>query len=220
MDSMDLERERGITIMAKNAALRLPANFGREIKINIIDTPGHSDFGGEVERVLKMADGILLLVDAAEGCLPQTRFVLSKALEANLAPIIVVNKIDRQDARPDAVLDEIYDLFIDLDANEDQLDFPVIYAIGRDGIAKTELEDESDRFEPLFEAIIENVPPPRADVERAAANAGHQHRLQRLSWAAWRLAALFAAKSSRAGRCRLQARRHAAEVSHHAVVWL
>ena len=164
MDSMDLERERGITIMAKNAALRLETPDG-EIKINIIDTPGHSDFGGEVERVLSMADGCLLLVDAAEGCLPQTRFVLGKALEAKLTPIIVVNKIDRQDARPEAVLDEIYDLFIDLDANEDQLDFPVVYAIGRDGIAKRNLSDESDSLKPLFDAIIENVPAPRADVE-------------------------------------------------------
>ncbi len=164
MDSMDLERERGITIMAKNAALRLETPDG-EMKINIIDTPGHSDFGGEVERVLSMADGCLLLVDSAEGCLPQTRFVLGKALEANLTPIIVVNKIDRHDARPEAVLDEIYDLFIDLDANEDQLDFPVVYAVGRDGIAKTNLADESDSLMPLFEAIIENVPAPRADTE-------------------------------------------------------
>ncbi|HEX9995714.1 MAG TPA: translational GTPase TypA [Abditibacterium sp.] len=163
MDSMDLERERGITIMAKNASLRLPFE-GKEYKINIIDTPGHSDFGGEVERVLSMADGCLLLVDSAEGCLPQTRFVLSKALESGLTPIIVVNKIDRQDARPEAVLDEIYDLFIDLDAREDQLDFPVVYAIGRDGIAKTNLADESSDLQPLFKTIIENVPAPRADV--------------------------------------------------------
>jgi GTP-binding protein len=164
MDSMDLERERGITIMAKNASLRLPFE-GKEYKINIIDTPGHSDFGGEVERVLSMADGCLLLVDSAEGCLPQTRFVLGKALEAGLTPIIVVNKIDRQDARPEAVLDEIYGLFIDLDADEDQLDFPVVYAIGRDGIAKTNLTDESTDLQPLFKAIIDNVPAPRADVE-------------------------------------------------------
>ena len=163
MDSMDLEKERGITIMAKNAALRLHRN-GEDFKINIIDTPGHSDFGGEVERVLSMADGCLLLVDAAEGCLPQTRFVLGKALESGLTPIIVVNKIDRQDARPEQVLDEIYGLFIDLDANEDQLDFPVIYAIGRDGIAKKNLSDESSDLGPLFDAIIESVPPPRADV--------------------------------------------------------
>lgn len=163
MDSMDLERERGITIMAKNAAMRLDLD-GQEYKINIIDTPGHSDFGGEVERVLKMADGILLLVDAAEGVLPQTRFVLSKALEANLAPIIVVNKIDRDDQRAAAVLDEIYGLFIDLDANEEQLDFPVVYAIGRDGIAKMSMEEESTDLMPLFRTIIEHVPPPRADV--------------------------------------------------------
>lgn len=163
MDSMDLERERGITIMAKNASLRLPFE-GKDYKINIIDTPGHSDFGGEVERVLSMADGCLLLVDSAEGCLPQTRFVLSKALEAGLTPIIVVNKIDRQDARPEAVLDEIYDLFIDLDAREDQLDFPVVYAIGRDGIAKTSLTEESADLQPLFKTIIDNVPAPRADV--------------------------------------------------------
>jgi len=164
MDSMDLERERGITIMAKNAALRLH-HEGREIKINILDTPGHSDFGGEVERVLSMADGCLLLVDAAEGCLPQTRFVLQKSLEAKLTPIIVINKIDRQDARPEAVLDEIYGLFIDLDADEDQLDFPVIYAIGRDGIAKTSLDDPSTDLKPLFKAIVDAVPAPRADKE-------------------------------------------------------
>ena len=160
MDSMDLERERGITIMAKNAAMRWEFE-GTEYKINIIDTPGHSDFGGEVERVLKMADGILLLVDAAEGVLPQTRFVLSKALEAGLEPIIVVNKIDRQDARADAVLDEIYSLFIDLDADEDQLEFPVIYAIGRDGIAKRALDEESADLQPLFETILNSVPAPK-----------------------------------------------------------
>ena len=169
MDSMDLERERGITIMAKNAAMRLqmPNENGEatEIKINIIDTPGHSDFGGEVERVLKMADGILLLVDAAEGVLPQTRFVLSKALEANLAPIVVINKIDRPDQRAEAVLDEVYGLFIDLDADEHQLDFPVVYAIGRDGIAKMNPEDESTDLMPLFETIVKHVPPPRADTK-------------------------------------------------------
>jgi len=160
MDNMDLERERGITIMAKNAALRWEFE-GSEYKINIIDTPGHSDFGGEVERVLKMADGILLLVDAAEGVLPQTRFVLSKALEAGLEPIIVINKIDRDDARSGAVLDEIYSLFIDLDADEEQLEFPVIYAIGREGIAKRSLEDSSEDLQPLFETILETVPPPK-----------------------------------------------------------
>jgi GTP-binding protein len=165
MDSMDLERERGITIMAKNAAMRLNLD-GKDYKINIIDTPGHSDFGGEVERVLKMADGILLLVDAAEGVLPQTRFVLSKALEANLAPIIVINKIDRPDQRAEAVLDEIYGLFIDLDAHESQLDFPVVYAVGREGIAKMSMDEEATDLMPLFRTIVEHVPPPRADVER------------------------------------------------------
>jgi GTP-binding protein len=149
--------------MAKNAALRLNRD-GSEMKINIIDTPGHADFGGEVERILSMADGCLLLVDAAEGVLPQTRFVLGKALESKLVPIIVINKIDRPDARVDAVLDEIYSLFIDLDAEEDQLEFPVIYAIGRDGIAKTSMSEESENLMPLFDAIIENVPAPKADV--------------------------------------------------------
>jgi GTP-binding protein len=156
MDSMDLERERGITIMAKNAAVR----FG-DYKINILDTPGHADFGGEVERVLKMVDGIVLLVDAAEGCLPQTRFVLRKALELGLPAIALVNKIDRQDARPEEVLDEIYDLFIDLGADNDQIDFPVLYAISRDGIAKKTLEEESKNLKPLFDQIIETIPAPK-----------------------------------------------------------
>src|SRR6476661_9758868 len=131
MDSMDLEREKGITILAKNTAV----HHG-DVKLNIVDTPGHADFGGEVERSLEMVDGVLLLVDAAEGPLPQTRFVLKKALELGLPPIVVINKIDRKDARPKAVLDEIYDLFIDLDAHEDQLDFPVLYTIAREGIAR------------------------------------------------------------------------------------
>lgn len=156
MDSMDLERERGITIMAKNAAVR----YG-DFKINILDTPGHADFGGEVERVLKMVDGIVLLVDAAEGCLPQTRFVLRKALELGLPCIALVNKIDRQDARPEEVLDEIYDLFIDLGADNDQIDFPVLYSISRDGIAKKNLSDESINLNPLFDQIIETIPPPK-----------------------------------------------------------
>ena len=157
MDSMDLERERGITIMAKNTSVR----YG-DYKINIVDTPGHADFGGEVERVLKMVDGIVLLVDAAEGCLPQTRFVLRKALEAHLKPIICVNKIDRQDARPTEVLDEIYDLFIDLGADDTQIEFPVLYAIGRDGIAKKSLAEEGESLKPLFEEIIATVPAPKA----------------------------------------------------------
>src|SRR5213079_3359056 len=128
MDSNDLEREKGITILAKNTSIR----FG-DVKINVVDTPGHADFGGEVERTLKMVDGVLLLVDASEGPLPQTRFVLRKALELGLKPIVVINKIDRKDARPKEVLDEIYDLFIDLDAHEDQLDFPIVYANARAG---------------------------------------------------------------------------------------
>src|SRR5215470_16156029 len=158
MDSMDLERERGITIMAKNTAVR----YG-DYKINILDTPGHSDFGGEVERVLTMVDGTLLLVDASEGPLPQTRYVLSKALEQKLKPIIVINKIDRQDARPQEVVDEVYDLFIDLDADDEQIDFPILYAISRDGIAKHKLEDEGSDLRPLFEQIIKTIPAPRCD---------------------------------------------------------
>lgn len=157
MDSMDLERERGITIMAKNASVR----YG-DYKINILDTPGHADFGGEVERVLKMVDGIVLLVDAAEGCLPQTRFVLRKALEQKLPAIALVNKIDRQDSRPEEVLDEIYDLFIDLGATEEQIDFPVLYAISRDGIAKKNLTDEGVNLKPLFDQIIETIPAPHS----------------------------------------------------------
>jgi GTP-binding protein len=156
MDSMDLERERGITIMAKNTAVRY-----REVKINIVDTPGHADFGGEVERVLKMVDGVMLLVDAAEGCLPQTRFVLRKALEARLPAIAVVNKIDRSDARPAEVVDEIYELFLDLDANDEQIDFPILYAVSREGTAKRKLEDRSDNLQPLFDQIVSSIPPPR-----------------------------------------------------------
>ncbi|MCA1595526.1 MAG: translational GTPase TypA, partial [Chloroflexi bacterium] len=155
MDNMDLERERGITIMAKNASVR----YG-DVKINILDTPGHADFGGEVERVLKMADGVVLLVDAAEGPLPQTRYVLSKALEANLPPVVVINKIDRHEAEPERVLNEIYDLFIDLDATEEQLEFPVLYTIGREGVAKRSLDDPSTDLRPLFEEILNTVPPP------------------------------------------------------------
>lgn len=157
MDSMDLERERGITIMAKNAAVR----YG-DYKINILDTPGHADFGGEVERVLKMVDGIVLLVDAAEGCLPQTRFVLRKALEQKLPAIAIVNKIDRQDARPEEVVDEIYDLFIDLGASDQQIEFPILYAISREGVAKKSLDDDSKTLKPLFDQIIETIPAPHA----------------------------------------------------------
>ena len=156
MDSMDLERERGITIMAKNTAVRY-----RDVKINIVDTPGHADFGGEVERVLKMVDGVMLLVDAAEGCLPQTRFVLRKALEARLPAIAVVNKIDRGDARPSEVVDEIYELFLDLDATDEQIEFPILYAISREGIARKHLEQDSLNLKPLFEQIIETIPAPK-----------------------------------------------------------
>jgi GTP-binding protein len=157
MDSNELERERGITILAKNTAI-----FYRDVKINIVDTPGHSDFGGEVERALKMVDGVMLLVDASEGPLPQTRYVLSKALEAHLPPIVVINKIDRADARPQEVLNEIYDLFIDLDAKEDQLDFPVLYTNAKAGTASSALTGGQD-LQPLFDAILATIPAPRGD---------------------------------------------------------
>ena len=155
MDSNDLERERGITILAKNTAI----HYG-ETKINIVDTPGHSDFGGEVERALKMVDGVMLLVDASEGPLPQTRYVLRKALEARLPAVVVVNKIDRADARPAEVLNEIYDLFIDLDATEEQLDFPVLYTNGRDGKSRLEATGPDQDLRPLFEALVKHIPPP------------------------------------------------------------
>jgi GTP-binding protein len=158
MDSNDLERERGITILAKITGIHYQG-----VKINIVDTPGHSDFGGEVERALKIVDGVMLLVDASEGPLPQTRYVLSKALEAKLPPIVVINKIDRPDARVPEVLDEIYDLFIDLDATEDQLDFPILYTIAKTGIAKKSMEDESADLRPLFDSILKNIPPPVGD---------------------------------------------------------
>ena len=158
MDSNELERERGITILAKNTAL-----FFRGTKINIVDTPGHSDFGGEVERALRLVDGVVVLVDASEGPLPQTRYVLQKALAAKLPPVIVLNKIDRADARPKEVLDEIYDLFIDLDATEDQLDFPIVYANARDGVAQAKPGDHSKDLLPLFEAIVKHIPAPPGD---------------------------------------------------------
>jgi len=156
MDSIDLEREKGITIMAKNTAI-----LYRGTRINIVDTPGHADFGGEVERTLKMVDGVMLLVDASEGPLPQTRFVLRKALEAGLAPIVVINKIDRGDARPKEVLNEVYDLFIDLDATEDQLDFPVLYANARRGIVRRTPDGPDEPLTPLFDEILKTVPAPR-----------------------------------------------------------
>lgn len=155
MDSNELERERGITILAKNTAVTY-----HDVRINIVDTPGHADFGGEVERTLSMVDGVMLLVDASEGPLPQTRFVLRKALERRLTPIVVINKIDRPDARPQAVLNEIYDLFIDLDATEEQLDFPVIYTNAREGTATTQLGERGQDLRPLFDAVLERIPPP------------------------------------------------------------
>jgi GTP-binding protein len=160
MDNTDLERERGITILAKNTAVHY-----RDYLINIVDTPGHADFGGEVERTLSMVDGIMLLVDASEGPLPQTRFVLRKALERGLPPIVVLNKIDRPDARPQEVLNEVYDLFIDLDATEEQIEFPVLYTNAREGFARTEPSGPGDDLGPLFAAIVEHVPPPRGDAE-------------------------------------------------------
>ena len=158
MDNTDLERERGITILAKNTAVHY-----KDLLINIVDTPGHADFGGEVERTLSMVDGVMLLVDASEGPLPQTRFVLRKALERGLPPIVVLNKIDRSDARPQEVLNEVYDLFIDLDATEQQIEFPVLYANARAGHATTDLAQPGDSLRPLFDAIVDHVPPPKGD---------------------------------------------------------
>jgi GTP-binding protein len=172
MDSIDLEREKGITIMAKNTAIHYQG-----VKINIVDTPGHADFGGEVERTLTLVDGVLLLVDAAEGPLPQTRFVLKKALEAGLTPVVVINKIDRQDARAAEVLDEVYDLFIDLDAAVEQLEFPVLYTDARKGIAKRSLTDESKTLAPLFETLLETIPAPRFEEGH-----GLQLRAASLDW--------------------------------------
>ncbi|ABY95118.1 MULTISPECIES: translational GTPase TypA [Thermoanaerobacter] len=160
LDFNDLERERGITILAKNTAVRY-----KDVKINIVDTPGHADFSGEVERVLKMVDGVLLLVDSFEGPMPQTRFVLSKALELDLKPIVVINKIDRPDARPQEVIDEVLDLFIELGANDDQVDFPVVYTSAKEGIAKLSLEEESHDLRPLFDTILDYIPAPIGDIE-------------------------------------------------------
>ncbi|HLJ29483.1 MAG TPA: translational GTPase TypA [Candidatus Angelobacter sp.] len=162
MDSNELERERGITILAKNTAI-----WYHDVKINIVDTPGHSDFGGEVERALKMVDGVMLLVDASEGPLPQTRYVLSKALEAGLPPVVVINKIDRSDARPQEVLNELYDLFIDLDAHEDQLDFPVLYTNAKAGTASQSIAQPGQDLRPLFDAILATIPPPAGEAANA-----------------------------------------------------
>jgi GTP-binding protein len=161
MDSNDLEREKGITILAKNTSI----HWGKK-KINIVDTPGHADFGGEVERILKMVDGVVLLVDAAEGCLPQTKFVLRKSLQLHLQPIVVINKIDRKDARAQEVLDEVYELFMSLGATYEQLEFPIIYAVGKQGLAAYKLGDEMTDLSPLFQTIIDKVPPPPGDVAK------------------------------------------------------
>lgn len=167
MDSNAQEKERGITILAKNTSVFYTDKKTKEkIKINIVDTPGHSDFAGEVERTLKMVDGVLLLVDASEGPLPGTKFVLKKSLDLNLQPIVVINKIDRKDARAHAVLDEVFELFLSLGANDQQLDFPTIYAISKQGIAQRELEEKGTSLEPLFEAIVEKVPAPKGDLDK------------------------------------------------------
>ncbi|MCU1293033.1 MAG: GTP-binding protein TypA [Bryobacterales bacterium] len=180
MDSNELERERGITILAKTTGVRYHGT-----KINIVDTPGHSDFGGEVERALKIVDGVMLLVDASEGPLPQTRYVLMKALEAKLPPVLVINKIDRPDARIQEVVNEVYDLFIDLDATEDQLDFPIVYTNGKAGIAKLDPADESDNLQPLFETILKHIPRPKGDpmevLQLLVANLDYSEYLGRLA---------------------------------------
>lgn len=180
MDSNELERERGITILAKTTGVRYSGT-----KINIVDTPGHSDFGGEVERALKIVDGVMLLVDASEGPLPQTRYVLMKALEAKLPPILVINKIDRPDARVQEVLNEVYDLFIDLDADEDQLDFPVVYTNGKAGIAKMDMSEDSDNLRPLFETILKHIPSPKGEssdvLQLLVANLDYSDYLGRLA---------------------------------------
>jgi GTP-binding protein len=168
LDSNPLERERGITILAKNVAINYADPLtGQTIKINLIDTPGHADFGGEVERVLSMADGVFLLVDAAEGPMPQTRFVLKKAFQHELRPIVVINKIDRQDARPDEVLNEVFDLFVELGADDETLDFPVLYASGRAGTASWKLEQPGTDIKPVFEALLKHIPAPHGDAERS-----------------------------------------------------
>ena len=160
MDSGDLEKERGITILAKPTSV-----VWKDKRINIIDTPGHADFGGEVERVLGMADGVILLTDAAEGPMPQTKFVLGKALAQGLRPIVIINKIDRSDGRPEEVVDEVFDLFVALDANEDQLDFPILYASGRDGWCVEELDDKRENLHPLLDRILAHVAPPQVDAD-------------------------------------------------------
>ena len=160
MDRNELERERGITIFSKNASI-----YYNDYKINIVDTPGHADFGGEVERILRMVDGVLLLVDACDGPMPQTRFVLKKSLELNLKPVVVINKIDRAEARPDQVLNEIFDLFVHLGANDNQLDFPVVYTSAKQGIAMLDAKEKGKDILPLFETVVKHVPPPPGDIQ-------------------------------------------------------
>ena len=168
MDSGDLEKERGITILAKPTSVTW-----KDVRINIIDTPGHADFGGEVERVLSMADGVILLTDAAEGPMPQTKFVLGKALAQGLRPIVIINKIDRSDGRPEEVVNEVFDLFVALDASEDQLDFPILYASGRSGWCVRELEDPRDNLHPLLDVILEHVRPPKSRSRGTLCDAGN-----------------------------------------------
>ena len=215
MDSNELERERGITILAKITGIRYHG-----VKINIVDTPGHSDFGGEVERALKVVDGVMLLVDASEGPLPQTRYVLSKALEAKLPPIVVINKIDRPDARPQEVLNEVYDLFIDLDATEDQLDFPVLYTISKTGVSKRSMEDPPSDLRPLFDAILEHIPAARGRSGRGVADARRQPRLQRLPGPAGHRPGVQRDAAVRRHGGHRQARRIAPNHAHHQAVFL
>ncbi len=210
MDSNELERERGITILAKNTAVHYDGHL-----INIVDTPGHADFGGEVERTLSMVDGVMLLVDASEGPLPQTRFVLRKALERRLIPIVVINKIDRGDARPQAVLDEIYDLFIDLDATEDQLDFPVLYTNAREGTATRDLATPGVDLRPLFDAVIAHLPPPHGIAGRPAPGARREPRFERLPRPPRDRPDLQRPREGGRPDWRLQARRHRRDDACH-----
>lgn len=177
MDSGDLEKERGITILAKPTSVNW-----KDTRINIIDTPGHADFGGEVERVLGMADGVILLTDAAEGPMPQTKFVLGKALAQGLKPMVIINKVDRPDGRPDEVIDEVFDLFVALDANDEQLDFPIMYASGRDGWCVNELTDERKDLHALMDLILEYVSPPKVEAKKTFCNVIYTFRFRSLSW--------------------------------------
>ena len=195
MDSMDLEREKGITILAKNTAVR----YG-EVKLNIVDTPGHADFGGEVERALTMVDGILLLVDASEGPMPQTRFVLRKALEARLPVILVVNKVDRPDARISEVVDEVYELFLDLDATDDQVEFPIVYANARAGWAALAEGEEGESLKPLLDLMVERIPAPAYDPEGRRFRPTSPTSTPRPTSAAWRSAGCATGRSARASR--------------------